>query len=118
MEPTNTQNNQPAANQSPRPEPAVNIPQATVITDQKVGGTSSKMLVIVFVVLLLLILTGGGGYWFMTRNSASSSTTASTDTKSQQNVLGALKKDLDSVNIEEANAQDDMTQLDKDLSQL
>lgn len=95
------------------------LPQATVITDQKIGSggsNSNKMMIIAIVVILLLV--AGGGYWYMTKSSTTLNTSSQVSTTSTQSVLGALKTELDSVDVDEASAQEDLTQLDKDLSEL
>lgn len=94
------------------------MPQATVITDQKIDGGGSNRMIMIIVIVVILVLVAGGGYWYMMKSSATTNTISQVPTASTQSVLGALKTELDSVDIDEASAQEDLTQLDKDLSEL
>lgn len=117
MEPSNVQTQQPTAIPQ-TPQPIVNqTPQSTVITDEKSSGGSKKLLIIFLVILLIAL--AGAGYWFMTQGTNTQPTPETqSQTQNPANVLGALKEELEAVNVEEANAQEDLTQLDQDLSQL
>lgn len=104
----------PAANTPPSQAPAA--PQ-TPIAPEPPSGDSNKMVLWLVIGLVIVVVLVGGIYFFLSKQQASTTETTTVQTTlTSPDTMDALEKDLNALNIEDAES--DFTSIDQDLEQL
>ena len=101
---------------SPPQQPAQQA-SSNAITDQMFNSGPSKSLMVLLVVLIVIVLIGGVYLYIRLQNENSQKAVSEATNAQVAQDIDSLKNDLGSES-DEATASEDLTQLEKDLSEL
>lgn len=92
------------------------VPQ-TPIAPEPPSGDSNKMVLWLVIGLVIVVVLVGGIYFFLSKQQTKTTETTTVQTTPQpQDTVDALDKDLNALNVE--NADSDFASVDQDLEQL